>query len=931
MAASSTRPADAPVEANGGETIVIPLMTGPAKLGTDLAAAPWDRAARITGLLDVGSRRVAAKPTWVYLCYDQRSIWVAYRCEGLGGLTSTSPAEAGSGRPSWWSATQATDRDGRVWRDECVEFYCSADISDGDYYQVSINAAGTVYDGQAGEGEWNGEFESAVAVDRDGFTVAMRVPFKQLKARIPRPGAAWSANFARHGPLSGSSGWCWSYNGLNSLQQFGRLVFGGPNMQAVKLRSLAAPSIGENIIGVDGLASGMKCEVVGQDCNGVVIDRQTAGTSGNALSFRLDDDRVRVVETTIVGSSGKELARWSAEMGTPQLTPRLADWTARLAIMKRTAERFPTTSRAQAVADVKAAGDLLAQAQSLGVDRTHRSRETWQRLGRVLDELDKKYGDLSCYARTLDQLPDASFAIGFESPMRKVLIREHPFEGRFDRQVSVSLAGNEHEAFQAVVIPYGRDLKDVRVDARMDSAASSRKQAEIVCKVSLVGHVDVNDDPPYEKTYQWLWPDPLLSFLQTAETVKVGEHVAFWVDVATGKNTPAGEYSGKITVAADGCKAVEVPLKVRVWDFKLPDGTHLKNAFTYHEAMIRSFYRKAWTEELGEKYRDLVLDHRLGLDHLYRHDTPDLGLLKYAASKGMNAFNIIGVGAGGNMERVREAIKTFVPRIRREGLLNLAYFYGFDEVKKEKFESARESFEEIHRTAPGIPTMTTAQDHSFGRKSGLREAVDIWVPLTPSYDYAEAEQLRREGKQMWWYICLVPIHPYANWFIEYPAIESRLLMGAMSYKYKVDGFLYYLINNGWERNKQPISSGPVTNWDPASCPNSKDKWANGDGNLIYPGPNEPLSSIRLENIRDGLEDYEYLYLLAERVKRIEKLPATPARKEFLAAARPLLAVPDTLVRNLVEFTTDAVALDGWRTRMAELIVAGEAADRPPAR
>jgi len=70
--------------------------------------------------------------------------------------------------------------------------------------------------------------------------------------------------------------------------------------------------------------------------------------------------------------------------------------------------------------------------------------------------------------------------------------------------------------------------------------------------------------------------------------------------------------------------------------------------------------------------------------------------------------------------------------------------------------------------------------------------VDIWVPLTPSYDLPEAEALRREGKQMWWYICLVPVHPYANWFIEYPAIESRLLMGAMSHKYRVDGFLYYL-------------------------------------------------------------------------------------------------------------------------------------------
>jgi hypothetical protein len=215
--------------------------------------------------------------------------------------------------------------------------------------------------------------------------------------------------------------------------------------------------------------------------------------------------------------------------------------------------------------------------------------------------------------------------------------------------------------------------------------------------------------------------------------------------------------------------------------------------------------------------------------------------------------------------------------------------------------------------------MTTAQDTSFGKETGLRRAVDIWVPLTPSYDLPEAEELRREGKQMWWYICLVPTHPYANWFIEYPAIESRLLMGAMSYKYQVDGFLYYLINNGWERNKQPISSGPYTNWDPASCPNSKKKWANGDGNLIYPGPDRPLSSIRLENIRDGLEDYEYLYLLAERVERVSKRPASPERTQFLHQARTLLVVPDSVVRSVVEYTDDPASVTEWRNAVAHLI------------
>ncbi len=35
----------------------------------------------------------------------------------------------------------------------------------------------------------------------------------------------------------------------------------------------------------------------------------------------------------------------------------------------------------------------------------------------------------------------------------------------------------------------------------------------------------------------------------------------------------------------------------------------------------------------------------------------------------------------------------------------------------------------------------------------------------------------------------------------------------------------------------------------------------GDGCLIYPLPDGPVGSIRLENIRDGIEDYDYLALL----------------------------------------------------------------------
>ena len=118
--------------------------------------------------------------------------------------------------------------------------------------------------------------------------------------------------------------------------------------------------------------------------------------------------------------------------------------------------------------------------------------------------------------------------------------------------------------------------------------------------------------------------------------------------------------------------------------------------------------------------------------------------------------------------------------------------------------------------------------------------------------------------QVWWYICVVPRTPYANIFLEYPAIESRLLMGAMTAKYRPDGFLYYQTSL-WQA-KEPIRKGPFTNWDPRSY-----RDAHGDGSwLCMREGGLPVPTIRLENYRDGLEDYAYARILEEAIRIKER-------------------------------------------------------------
>jgi hypothetical protein len=75
------------------------------------------------------------------------------------------------------------------------------------------------------------------------------------------------------------------------------------------------------------------------------------------------------------------------------------------------------------------------------------------------------------------------------------------------------------------------------------------------------------------------------------------------------------------------------------------------------------------------------------------------------------------------------------------------------------------------------------------------------------------------------------------------------------------------------------------------------RYPDGDGFLAYPGKpvgvDGPVSTIRLEQIRQGLEDYEALALLAELAAKAKQAGrAAPAAERALALARDLVTIPN---------------------------------------
>ena len=436
--------------------------------------------------------------------------------------------------------------------------------------------------------------------------------------------------------------------------------------------------------------------------------------------------------------------------------------------------------------------------------------------------------------------------------------------------------------------------------------------------------------PPYGSPLVGWWPDPLLDFIGPVD-ITPGDLQGFWIRVRAPKGQAPGIYRGGITVNGEGMNAVLIPLKVTVRNFTLPDASPLPEAISFgspirpYSMLLEDLIATPeWDATLKYRWADFLADYYISYDHLYRRSAPDFDVLDYLNAQGrLGTFNLgyCGIGKTEDGHARPEDLENMLAwavegyqKAKERSWLDHAYIYGFDEVRPEWFQCVEETAAAIKKAMPGVLVLTTAYDYSFG-KEGHMPSVDGWTPKSKEYEPELVADARARGKQVWWYICVSPHNPYANIFLEYATIESRLLMGAMTAKYRPDGFLYYQISL-WQPTK-PIRSGPYTNWTARSY-----KDYHGDGSWVCMREGGlPVPTIRLENYRDGLEDYAYVRLLEEAVhiRQAQGTALSPEESAWLAKAKTALEVPGDLVASLTEYSRDPARLYAWREMIAALI------------
>ncbi len=495
------------------------------------------------------------------------------------------------------------------------------------------------------------------------------------------------------------------------------------------------------------------------------------------------------------------------------------------------------------------------------------------------------------------------------SNTEKVLLdKTYDAAEKADGIVSVSTAKGEYDGAQLILTAKEKidDLKVKVGDLTCGTSVISASNIEVLFEK----YVKIESmSSPLAQGALGYYPDaivPIDAIVKAGENkIEKGNNQGIWIKVYTPENAVTGTYAGTITVTVNG-KELSVPLSVKVWNFAIPATTNMKTTFNnFRDYLIAGELDN--TPEMYEKYYDFFLDYRISLTTLPHSE--DLNSFvesakKYAADErcatyGMS-FNYLGQRVVDNVsisnetdwEDVRAKLlalaKASTPQLNLVKKLNF-YDQSIDEpagtnripdanYKNEKFLKI---LDEV------VAELDGAQDFDWTQNGVSKEDIlGIEYVITTAYqsnmpdfrtycpmvdafntqerrDRYETEREKSPYNSTWWYVCWTPQYPYPNYRIEESPLGARV-MSWMQKDYDVTGLLYW----GTSVYTAMGNTGGTRPRDPYNDPYSFQR-ITMDGCLSYPGRpygiDGPVSSMRLENIRDGIEDYDYLCMLEERI------------------------------------------------------------------
>lgn len=544
--------------------------------------------------------------------------------------------------------------------------------------------------------------------------------------------------------------------------------------------------------------------------------------------------------------------------------------------------------------------------------------------------VDRELNDLlfKSYYKKYSSVPD-SFVVAFLDTAQR--IEKRPDFATFLPPVSapfkISAAGNEYEGFQALLIGNPeKNVDEIKVGVS-DLVDESGKQT-ISSKQIVYGRINdiVTTAPDIPVDFTGAIPDMIEEDVPPALIPKAS-FVPVYFKVYVPAGTPAGVYKGNISFSGNGISKT-VELQVRVFGFSLPKRMALKMAFSFFEKNYETWYDYKSLSESQKMYiYNFLLSYGISPNNIYAgggtYPAPEY------LEKLKDRINFLTFSANGpdkpvsesELNRIIDEKAAVYDKIKTMGLEKYAYYYSYDELSgnMKYFPAAKQMLPAIRKKIPGLKAMQTSFPNSE-----IKDLFNVWSPIFYHFgDQTELktlQDLKQRGDEIWWYSADTPSKPYPNFFLDYPVFDCRII-GTLSFMYKVDGALYWCINREWSTNYDIKAEWPQKPWKPyiINIFTHKKVSKNGMGNLMYPGPNGRIyPALRLENLRDGVEDYEYLNTLKNAVEKLKK-NGMGNNQVLLEKASGLLTIPADVAVAVNNYSADPGRLLDYRVKIAETI------------
>ena len=345
------------------------------------------------------------------------------------------------------------------------------------------------------------------------------------------------------------------------------------------------------------------------------------------------------------------------------------------------------------------------------------------------------------------------------------------------------------------------------------------------------------------------------------------------------------------------------------WNVRWEGDEPVLETAAFDRAMRRVKAKHGFNSFRVSGFNSPLCSNDFGLGKANAHETVPAGLCGYVE------------GDAEYETRVAKLLRRTQEHFREQGFLEEAIFYCFDEPKPDALPIVQRGYARLRRYAPGFKSVITAPV-----SEALLGGPHIWCP-TPAQLESDLQRVRvAAGDEFWTYLAMGPKAPWVTLFPDHPGVELRLWLW-QSWAKGLKGVVIWtttLWNGAANRLPRGVMQNPYV--DAMSYNSRNGVYGNCDGRLLYPplstvGGDEthplvprpardalccferPVSSIRLEMLRDGIEDYECL-----------------VRLRALDPWNPLLEVPQSIFRTLTDFNFDPTPIESRRVEILRELV-----------